>query len=321
MTIYRISLCLLGIAAYSWANPAFGQFGGGRKNDAAVERPKTEIKIFHLQHLKANEAVGLISELFPGESSRFAADTRTNNLIATGDNETLTRVEAILLRLDEEPEPKKKQSAVRAIKLKRVHPKVAQAMLSQMGIELRAYADERTNTLFVDADAKSIEQVLQLVEILDAPDPGAEAAPPPATDFSIRIVWLLEGHQEGTSPIPEDLRESADALRKTMGLDELRTAAQMVVRADSVEGGQFDSTGTLKLDKEKLVSLHCRGSIFQAGRKESTVRMDIFASDGKSQICKLETTCRALTQGKPIILGSTPIESQASVFVIQLLKQ
>jgi len=72
--------------------------------DAASSRPATEIlKIFSLVHLDAKAAAGIVSQLFGRDSLAVAVDARGNTVIARGAEAKLAVVEALLLRLDEEP--------------------------------------------------------------------------------------------------------------------------------------------------------------------------------------------------------------------------
>ncbi len=62
-----------------------------------------QLKIFSLKQLDAKAAASIVSQLFESDSLAVAVDERGNTLIARGDEAKLAEVEAVLLRLDEEP--------------------------------------------------------------------------------------------------------------------------------------------------------------------------------------------------------------------------
>lgn len=71
---------------------------GNQRQGRAEARPA--LKVFALKHVDANSSVKMIKELIPNVS--VAADPRTNALIASGPEEQLQTLEALLLRLDEQ---------------------------------------------------------------------------------------------------------------------------------------------------------------------------------------------------------------------------
>ena len=62
-----------------------------------------QLKIFHLQHSDANQTAAVIEQLFGGAIVTVAVDVRTNSLIVRSNEPLLQQIEAILLRLDEQP--------------------------------------------------------------------------------------------------------------------------------------------------------------------------------------------------------------------------
>lgn len=71
--------------------------------DRAV--PPDEIKLFSLANANAEECMPLIKLVAP--KVKCQADSRTNTFLAVGQNDDLAVVEAVLLRLDEQPTPRK----------------------------------------------------------------------------------------------------------------------------------------------------------------------------------------------------------------------
>ena len=66
---------------------------------------KQQVKIFKLQHARAADMAGIVSDLM-GDQTRASADQRTNSLLVRGDGDALKVVEEMLLRLDEPVKPK-----------------------------------------------------------------------------------------------------------------------------------------------------------------------------------------------------------------------
>jgi protein involved in polysaccharide export with SLBB domain len=75
--------------------------------------PGGQTKIFSLRNSQAAEAYEMLSKLYPEDAVRMTTDGRTNSLIVEGDRETLEKIEAILLRLDEEKSPDSKAGATK----------------------------------------------------------------------------------------------------------------------------------------------------------------------------------------------------------------
>ncbi|NQU26547.1 MAG: hypothetical protein HQ567_35130, partial [Candidatus Nealsonbacteria bacterium] len=128
-----------------------------------------------------------------GESSlvgmRFAVDTRTNSIIATGSGGDLQVVEAILLRLDES-EARRRQSVVYRLRnapatdvavaindfltSERAVQQISPGMLSpfeQIEREVVVVAEPVTNSLIISATPRFFDEIRKLIEELDARPP------------------------------------------------------------------------------------------------------------------------------------------------------
>jgi len=128
-----------------------------------------------------------------GESSlvgmRFAVDTRTNSIIATGSGGDLQVVEAILLRLDES-EARRRQSIVYRLKnapandvalainnfltSERAVQQISPGMLSpfeQIEREVVVVAEAVTNSLIISATPRFFDEIKKLIVELDARPP------------------------------------------------------------------------------------------------------------------------------------------------------
>lgn len=128
-----------------------------------------------------------------GESSliplNFSVDTRTNSIIASGSSSDLTVVEAILLRLDQDEVTERKSTVIRLrnaradlvaesltallqeeSSLQTLDPSVV-SPFQQLVREVIVVPELFSNSLIISATPRYFEQVLQIVEELDARPP------------------------------------------------------------------------------------------------------------------------------------------------------
>jgi hypothetical protein len=75
---------------------------------------EADIKVFSLRHVNAVQAAQTIDSLLGPGPVRVAVDERTNSLIVAGKSESLTVIEALLMRLDEQAGQSDEASAVAA---------------------------------------------------------------------------------------------------------------------------------------------------------------------------------------------------------------
>jgi type II secretion system protein D len=167
-----------------------------------------QIKVFRIEHGDANSLVLMLRALLPdqaggsprpqlpgaeGESSlaplRFAVEQRTNSIIATGAAGDLQIVHALLLRLDED-ETQRRRTTVYRLKnapatdvgravneylsnerqVQQISPGEASA-LEQLEREVVVVPEPVSNTLIVSATRRFYQEILDLVEQLDAQPP------------------------------------------------------------------------------------------------------------------------------------------------------
>lgn len=308
-------LMLAGCAAAVVA-PAFAQQAPG-------VTPKTaELKIFKLVHMRPADASAMLSELYrdvvqkPGNPLRFAIDQRTNSLIATGDRELLRVVEALLLRLDtpQKSEPTAKMKTV-VFQLKNISASDAIAAAAALGLEdTRMQADAVSNSLVVYGPAEAISQVKELIQELDNSRSSDRFE-----DFVFRVVWLVDSSlmPDDAAPIPEDLRSPIAKLSKKVGMGELRTAAQMVINVGQTEMGTFGATGSARLERPCIFEFE---GTLEARTGRLKVQISAQETGAEAPLCTLRTIIKT-PPGHPIILGMTPIDSKASVFVVEMMEK
>lgn len=329
-----VCLVLLAMASVGTGTPVFAQFGG------IVKKERT-VKIFTLVHVSADDARKVVSDLFPpqgddgnasdsGIALRFATDKSTNSLIAAGDAESLGIVEAILLKLDAKPQSgsgtaQPKKSIV--IKLNHTNPTFVQVAMKELQVKgLSSLPDGRTNSLLLTGPEEAIVSARNLIEQLDRPTQGT---PPRTTDVSIRIVWLIEKSlaPETAPAVPPDLVSTIDALRKKVGIGELKAAAQSIIQVSSTEPNApetFSSSGTAELEHPELQPLFqysFTGTVAPVGPDQYSLQIELSVKEKNtnSSVCQLSTHCAKAFLGKPIILGANSINSKSSLFVIQIL--
>ena len=67
-----------------------------------AKSPNKTVKIFSLQHAKANDPAVILAGLFQPTKIGIAADERTNSILVSGDQSDLDTIEAVVKRLDQE---------------------------------------------------------------------------------------------------------------------------------------------------------------------------------------------------------------------------
>lgn len=173
----------------------------------------TEIKVFTLKNADAQQSVDTLTTMFEntnqqnqlgiqlagteGSSSsliplRFSPDLRTNSVLAVGSAESLSVVEAILLRLDSSATEHTSQQMITVIPLRNAPAEqvaasildylTQQQSLFQSGSDLFSNverirkevvvtADLNSNSLIVGASPQYFDTVVQVIEALDAQPP------------------------------------------------------------------------------------------------------------------------------------------------------
>lgn len=163
-----------------------------------------QIKVFRVTNGNASAMVEMLRSLLPsandlpgpqlagaeGETSlvpvRFSVDTRTNSIIATGSEGDLKIIEALLLRLDEEDEQQRQNTVYRlknapAVDVARaINAFLSSERLVQQAVpgvinpfqriesEVVVVPEPVSNALIISATPRFFDEIMQLVEDLDA---------------------------------------------------------------------------------------------------------------------------------------------------------
>lgn len=163
-----------------------------------------QIKVFKIVNGDANSLIEMLRILLPAEVTvagpqlagaegetnlvpvRFSVDMRTNSIIATGSQEDLAIIEALLLRLDEEDIEQRVNTVYRLknapaidvatainefLRSERVVAQAAPGMLSafqQIESEVVVVPEPVSNSLIISATPRFFQEIQDLVEKLDA---------------------------------------------------------------------------------------------------------------------------------------------------------
>jgi|SRR5262245_56451543 len=185
----------------------------------------------------------------------------------------------------------------------------------QAKMRYRLAFDERTNTLFLTADAADLARVAQVVKALDVP---SDAGPPTdPTEYEVRLFWLVAGPtREEPAKLPDDLKDVAAGLTRS-GLEKPRLAAQVAVPV--TRGSPFEAAGLVQLDAPLRLTVSG-----MAKEKKDAVSLEVSVNVTQPQAGRDARPTGSLhTQltvplGRPTLLGITPTEAQTSAFVIQV---
>lgn len=162
-----------------------------------------QIKVFKVVNGDANSLIEMLRILLPAEATvagpqlagaegetnlvpvRFSVDMRTNSIIATGSQEDLAIIEALLLRLDQEDVEQRVNSVYRLknapaidvatainefLRSERVVQQASPGMLSpfqQIESEVVVVPEPVSNSLIISATPRFFEDIQELVEKLD----------------------------------------------------------------------------------------------------------------------------------------------------------
>ena len=187
------------------------------------------IRIFPLKYADATAAVKMLTAIFKPDAAtprnpeapprpaadaglnahvNAAADERTNSVIVAAPTETLATIEDIFKRLDSDPTsisemkivPLLNADSTATAKLimslfkpedtKPINPYQQQRQLpAETGPKINAVADERTNSVLINAPTEALKAILEIVKVLDAN---------PAATSNIKAIQLKNADASAT---------------------------------------------------------------------------------------------------------------------------
>ena len=195
--------------------------------------------------------------------------------------------------------------------------KEALSILSGMG---NIAIDSRTNSLIVQATPEKLDQIASYLTQIDQPaEQAARPEPKRAGAKGLRVVWLLQGQEGIRRDPPADLKDVTAELGK-LGVDGLGLVAQVFIRTNA--DGKFTLSSRPQLDEKSPVRLEVSGMIQSRDVEAPDVELQLQATRlGQEQDKTLCNFSSIITTppGHPVVLCVSPIGTQTSVFVVQLV--
>jgi len=254
-----------------------------------IPAPEAQIKVFTVVNGDAATLADVLEELFgqqrgsaaagvtatPGEagsllvSMRFSVDERTNSIIASGMQDDLVAVEAVLLRLDESDVRQRKTSVYRlknssaenvseAInewlrserEMEQLTPDVT-SPFQQIEREVVVVPEVASNSLIVSATPRYYEEIRTLIEQLDQRPPMvmiqvvlAEVALRDTDEFGVEL-GLQDGLLFDRSIVESLLTTSTTTFSQTPGGQSNTVTQDTIVSAPIAPGFNFNNSNPL----------------------------------------------------------------------------
>jgi hypothetical protein len=297
--------------------------------------------VIPLKYANATEVVNVLGAMVvasrqfgpPGRQPEMVlADARTNSLVVRAPEDVLQQITEIVKTLDVEAP---RQTQLKVFEL--LHAPAADmrtALQEVAGSSVKIAVDAVGNRVLAQGDAESLEIIEALLMRLDQPPPkpaGDEASAAPAEDVQVRLVWLVAGLKDSAAaPPPEDLANVIQELEK-MGVEGLKTAAQVFVK--TVSATPFQVSGAAMLNEPCSLEVtgsfarkrSATGSLSQGQRRPNTsntppavLEISVSATSEQGQhLANLQTTITA-PEGHSVVLGVSPVGELTSVFVVQV---
>ncbi len=273
------------------------------------------LKIYKLQHAQAHQIAEVLLEVYrdliQGKLLKISADQRVNSLIISGDPETLPAVEALIKELDG-AQRKDQEKTVTYVELKALRPEIAVNLHPSPSLDLTVQILGR-DMVVVRGPKDRVAQYTRELKDLD------RAHSKPSYDVTIRVVWLVSADLLAGDhvAIPADLKEAVNKLSDKLDLGQLQSAGQFMITHRNSKGSRFEGSGTAKF--EGGCEIKIGGNVQLVEKQLAKLFIEASAKSGKRTICEMSSTISAPV-GHPVILGMTPIDSQPSLFVVQVME-
>ena len=229
--VLAISLCCLSASLYAQ-----------RARPEAPQKKDPTVKVFYLKYCQAEEAAQMANKLLAGSDLNLTSDLRLNSLIASGDENVLQMLEALLLRIDT-PTPQEKPNV--SIFDSAIEPAVAQSVLNAVKLDV-ALAATNEGLIIASDDSKSLSQAEEILRAL------ATSQRASAETYSIQVYWItedpnVEGAGKFNDPVAQKLAER--------GLENLSVISQLALTSQvghdclasgSAIGGSLTCEGQLE---------------------------------------------------------------------------
>ena len=284
------------------------------------------LSVIQLRHAAAIDAAAVINQVIAAQGV-ITVDERTNALIVIGTDQAQAIVREIVAELDVELDDEKTADdlIVRIFKLK--HAIVNSDLASRLGSlfpqahavgprhfssrePMRVTFDADTNQLIARGKIEALDTLRSLIEAIDR----APAAPRAPTELQVRLVWLVGGLADDQgAKIPPDMEEVILEL-SNLGVNELRLAAQAIVRVTGNK--RFGTVFVANLNESWSMAFSGRAGSGPGGTRTLDVELQGESRSGTAE-SKLETSITTVS-GHFVVLGVSPIRNLESVFVLQV---
>lgn len=308
-----------------------------------------EIKVFALRNADATQSVELLTSLFENQNQedqlgiqiagaedaasslipiQFSADTRTNTVLAVGSAESLSVVEAILLRLDT---TESRQRTTTVVPMRNVAASVVadavnaflteqQALqdtdlisnIERIRQEVIVAADDNSNALIVSASPEYFSQISQIISELDANPPQViiqalivEVQLDNTDEFGIEL-----GFQDPTLFSRSILQSAADIVTTNTTTTNLgvQTTTTDVISRNETPGFNFNNTTSAlgnNSGRTNNSTVATQGiSNFSLGRQNSDLGFGGFVFSAQSDA--VSVLVRALAARRTVQILSRP---------------
>ncbi len=230
--------------------------------DQSASGGASAVRLFPLQHAKANELVSTIGAVFQARARAggatapdLSADSRTNTLLVTAPADTLKEIESLVAKLDAANERDRRPLTI--IDLAAAEPTVAADLLQRVVIgdnqgrkdTTLILADAASGTLLVRADEATMAEIKSVLKEIDRPA---------TSDFPVRSIVLeradagnvaqaLQRLYDDRARIASGGRQRRDSSRRVAIIGDSRSATLLVSSNDEdfneIKGlvAQFDS--------------------------------------------------------------------------------
>jgi hypothetical protein len=204
-----------------------------------------EVRIFRLQHVTAADLAATLNQLGI-KDAKIVPDAQANSLVVTSTSKDIELIEALIANLDVEKTPKEKSEAPKTsdppkkdlqthvYRLVNAPASEVSKFLGRMKLEgVRITADERTNSLVIEATANDLKMIVRMMPALDAKKANAEDASIAAPDPALGTLWTEFAKAEAKSiATAGELRTAASKLgAQHPALLELRKKLETDVKA------------------------------------------------------------------------------------------
>jgi hypothetical protein len=276
---------------------------------------KANFHIIQLKHVKAEDAVGILKQLFNKETANLVGDARTNAILVSAPDEAIVGIREVLNKIDVDSDAG--PMPLQVVQLRSIEPD--KALEEALGLIIKAGGnanfaiDRPRKQVVISGDKPTIDAATALLARLDQGMPGQVEE-----DVQVRVVWLVNEskHDEGAQPIPDDLKEVMPSLSK-LGIAHPHLAAQTLVNV--TPNFQFQAKGIARLSGPCKFSVSGRYSTKkEAPSLEITIRATSDVQKGEHEICDLQSEISA-PPGHLVVLGVTPTDTTTSVFVVQVI--